>query len=104
MMRRMTMLVAALVAVVVLCGCSHREASVARQYATLTRAQTYRVEDIMRGHGWGSNGVGPSYWNGFGAYLVDLEAAVVQVRREQRNGTLPRASEVRPWLTDTEGR
>ena len=78
-------LAAALLVVVLLGGCSHREASVARKYATLTRAQTYQVEDIMREHGWGANGVGPSYWNGFGAYLNDLEAAVKQVKREARN-------------------
>ena len=92
-------------AVLVICttnGCSHRETSLARQYAGLTRAQQYRVEDLMRPK-WGAYGCGPSYWAGVGEYLVDLEAAVAQVRREQRNGTLPRASDVRPWLTDTGG-
>lgn len=96
---RRYLLAAALVAVVVLCGCSHREASLARQYAGLTRAQQYRVEDLMRER-WGAYGPAPSYWAGVGEYLTDLEAVVAQVRREQRNGTLPRASEVRPWLTD----
>lgn len=86
-----------------LCGCSHREASLAAAYERLTFPQRHRVAALMlkRGHGSLLGGVGP--WCRTDALLADLEACVVQVRAESagryrlaaRWGRLTRAQQYR---------
>jgi hypothetical protein len=68
--------------VLLISGCNHHELALSKKYAKLTRAETYRVEDLVRKE-WGSNGLAPSYWNGFGEYLVDIEKAVDRVLKER---------------------